>query len=682
MSRNCIFLFSCLSLCLVVPVTLSAQVILTIEKIDTTRYPTMKVHIVTEDGGNIRRDLNSSNYAVKEDGFVQTPLSYNCPQSNQGFSLALLIGTGSSMSQQNLDAAKSAANAVVSLFDQNIDEGTLLSYSTTISIDVFLTNDKVQLQNGVGSLIPTTGQNKMWDGIATAISEIKNNGSQNSKAVLVCSNGVDDASTNGISSVTALALQAGIKIYCVGTGATGVGAVNLQSIASNTGGRYWAGSSGNFEQTLVNLLRGTPDACILEYITNNSCRDGLSRLLHVDCTIGNQSGSVERSYTMKQDTNTYQSASFKVDTGSVKSGNVKIIPLELITPLANRRFYPARIVLSFDTSKMKLLGIDPTGTLSDSLSISVTNLATGALIDFSKVKVINGSGVFLNMNFQATSVTQATTVPITISSFTFNRGCLVPQIASGSLTILPKITAIGQTLAYPAQLFWDIVKKDYTPNPFTVSVVVRNTGEVPVTNVLGNLPLQNGLTFLSGSDESQSATPNALAPGQEAALRWEMKADLQLSQKTFSLPLSITTNEGANLNTILIITIPGSGAKLSMNCPPPQIIVENNDYKPNPFSLISIIDNRGGSDAALQATIVLPQGLSLENDQATKSLPAITPNGQKSVQWNVKAVKLPFQKTYNVTVIIQGANVKTDTCAVQVTTPALNIPGEIGRAHV
>ncbi len=670
MKKTALLLFS---LCFLF-VSLNAQVTLTIAKIDTTQFPSLKVHLVTQDGGTIRRDLTASVFTLKEDGFVQLPINYDCPLGNSNFSLAFLIAKGTGVTSQNLDIEKAAANSVITLFDGMFDEGEIISYATSSSLDVFLTTDKTLLENGVNSIILAPEPNKLWDALASAIMEIKNNASNNSKAVLVISNGADEGSVNSLGSVTSVARNNDIKVYCVAVGVSpgSPGASNLQSIASNTGGKYWPGPAGNFEQQLVNILRGTPEACILQYTTSSLCRDGFSRMIHIDATIGGQSGSVEGSYKMLQDATTFQNVLFKIAADSVIGGHEKTLPISLMTPLVNKRFYPAQIVLTFDTSKIKMSGVNVLGTLSDSMTATFTNLATGVQINFTDAKVINGSGVLLNLNFITSEVLQAVNIPISFTSFTFSKGCLVPQILSGQLVIYPKPKSINHLIDAPSNLPWDISLKDYNPNPVTIGVKVRNTGEVLLTNVQGSLKIQSGLSFVSGYNESQIASPSSLAPGEEANLRWDIRVDPQQSLKSFILPLSITTDEGASSNSSVVIQVDQAGPKLNSSCTAPSIKVQNNDYSPNPFPINLSVENLGGTAAAPQATIILPAGLSLENDYPTKLMASISPALQGSMQWQVRASKSNQQKVYTIKIVIEGTGFRTDTCSLQVTTPALS----------
>ncbi len=674
---TCLTLFICLFLA---AGNLPAQVTLSIEKIDTTQYPLLRVHLVTQDGGVIRRDLQASAFSLTEDGFMQGPLSYNCPQGNNSFSLAILIATGGSMDQSKLDIAKSAADAIVTQMDGNADEATLMSYATIISTDVFLTSDKALLQNGVAnlSLIPA-GQNKLWDGVATAISEIQANGNNPVKAVLVCSNGVDDASSNSLASVVSIALTYGIKVYCVGAGvASGSqGAANLQGLATQTGGKYWSSPGSGWDATLINALRGTPDACILQYTSNNSCLDGYPRAIRVTATIGADSGSVNGSYRMKQDASTYQTALFAVDTATIGSGKTNPLAILLKTPLANRRFHPAQIVLSFDTAKIRVAGVNTAGTLSDGLSVSVTNLATGAQIDFSGVKVMNGNGVLVYLLVRAGVVPAAVNVPVTFSSLTFSQGCIIPQISSGSVLVLPKTRAMTHAVTAPGSLAWSVERKDYDPNPFTISVRVTNSGELPLTNVRGTLGLQPGLNFVSGSTGTASVVPSSLDTTQEGTVSWTISCDPLTQQKSFNLPLSFTCDEGTTSSSSVLIAVPQAGAKLLPSCSAPPITVQGNDYSPNPFPISLQVQNQGGSDGAPAAEIFLPAGLSLENDTALKQLSAIAPGGSGGRSWSVRAARTGVQKVYDVRIVLSGAGMRNDTCSLQVTVPGLNAAPDI-----
>ena len=76
-----------------------------------------------------------------------------------------------------LNGAKAGVKAFVDAMDGNCDETTLVSFNSQVSADVFITNDKVLLDQGIDAL-QTGGATSIWDAVVTAANEVANNGTQ------------------------------------------------------------------------------------------------------------------------------------------------------------------------------------------------------------------------------------------------------------------------------------------------------------------------------------------------------------------------------------------------------------------------------------------------------------------------------------------------------------------------
>jgi hypothetical protein len=73
--------------------------------------------------------------------------------------------------------------------------------------------------------------------------------------------------------------------------------------------------------------------------------------------------------------------------------------------------------------------------------------------------------------------------------------------------------------------------KDYSPNPFTVSTEIINTGTAPLTNLQAIISLPPELTLAAGP-ASVTVTPNPLPPGQKGIATWLLRAAPQKSELT------------------------------------------------------------------------------------------------------------------------------------------------------
>lgn len=118
----------------------------------------------------------------------------------------------------NLSAAQEGLKAFIDSM-ATCDQATLVSFNTDVTIDVFMTNDKTMLKQGVDALA-ASGGTALWDGIVTGINEVIDNGSNECRAVVVITDGEDNASSNTVADVIAIALAVKVRVYPIGIGAS------------------------------------------------------------------------------------------------------------------------------------------------------------------------------------------------------------------------------------------------------------------------------------------------------------------------------------------------------------------------------------------------------------------------------------------------------------------------------
>ncbi|MBK7803610.1 MAG: carboxypeptidase regulatory-like domain-containing protein [Chloracidobacterium sp.] len=93
--------------------------------------------------------------------------------------------------------------------------------------------------------------------------------------------------------------------------------------------------------------------------------------------------------------------------------------------------------ITYDSSKLGYNGLDSTGTLSSGLSFTVDNSMPGTLQIFAFGAVpMSGSGVMVNLLFQANGTIDAVPTPITFTSYSFNEGNPCSTTTDGSVKII------------------------------------------------------------------------------------------------------------------------------------------------------------------------------------------------------------------------------------------------------
>jgi len=74
-------------------------------------------------------------------------------------------------------------------------------------------------------------------------------------------------------------------------------------------------------------------------------------------------------------------------------------------------------------------------------------------------------------------------VALWLYNWTFDAYCLIPEMKNGRIIITPREPKVSCEILLPEKILWDDQRKEYSPNPFTVSSIVRNTGTREARNL-------------------------------------------------------------------------------------------------------------------------------------------------------------------------------------------------------
>lgn len=108
---------------------------------------------------------------------------------------------------------------------------------------------------------------------------------------------------------------------------------------------------------------------------------------------------------------------------------------------------------------------------------------------------------------------------------------------------------------------------------------------------------------------------------------------------------------------------------------PATLSVVNNQYSPNPFTVVATVLNNGTATATnVQLTLNLPAGLSLVNGSLTQSIGDLPVGQEQQLVWTVQASPQQNQTTLTMSVTATASNADTKQVSRTLTVPPLTLP--------
>jgi VWFA-related protein len=211
---------------------------LTYNQIDNSSCPTIKSYVtVTDLNGVPITGLTSSNFTVKEENVTQNVTVTSAGGSGSAISVALVIDKSGSMSGTPLADAISAANSFVNNM-QTSDKGAVIAFDDIVTVTQAFTSDKTALKTAINSIV--YGNNTaIYDAMYKAVDITKVQTGR--KAVVLMTDGTDNSSSHTMTDAINYAISNSIPVYTIGLGisAGSTSETSLQSIATQTGGKYY-----------------------------------------------------------------------------------------------------------------------------------------------------------------------------------------------------------------------------------------------------------------------------------------------------------------------------------------------------------------------------------------------------------------------------------------------------------
>ncbi len=649
--------------------TAFSQYSIEVQKVETNAFPDVTANVVVRQNGVIVRSTDSTNFTLKEDGFVQSPLHLTHPQATQPYSLTIIIGVGSTMTAADIAFAKGLAGRLVDRMNGVIDESAIVTYDGNYFVQQDITHIKPLLTNAINSIVPTGGSNYLWDGAFNGVKYCLSNSTHPSRAVVLLSNGKADGGTLDVQSVINIAISGNVRVHCFGINAVGSD-TELRRLSQETKGTYYT-NSDLLVQEVIDALNGTAAASQLVYRSNNVCRDGEDRSLDVKVKIANDSAEVQQPFVLDADPSGDVTVTMVTDTASIVSLTTKDVALQISPAIQDQRLYAGTISLSFDTTKLKLTGAVTTGHLAEGMNASVAMNGTGAVVTLGGSARLSGAGTLMMLSFKAGSVQANTDVQVQVADVSLSRGCLTVQRGSARITVRPQSGSMS-TQALPLVFRWNATTKHYDPDPGIVTIEVENDGDLPLTGIEATLDQSDDVRVAYGGSRVAMLTPSSLLPGETGTVTWYVQVQPQATEKTAQVDVHFTSAEGTAAQQRLYMNIKPATSAVAMRCDADVITVQAGSYTPDPAEVRAEITSAGTNDSpAGDVTIILPQDVTLDGGSATQSFTALASGSSNTLTWPLRYPRPSVATDYPLTFVRTAAGYPNDTARIMLTVPVL-----------
>ena len=414
-------------LLLMISNTAAQPLSVSIESIDASRLPRMKMEAAVQWIGSRLPSVHSLSLSVIENG-VTLPADVWCPDTASGTAVALVLDNSGSMSGVAFDSLKAGALSVVRMLGAG-DEAAIYHFSNGGERVIDFTGDIPALETVITGLSIGAGT-PLYHSMSLALQDLAAHPAKR-KYLLAFTDGIDNQSSELPLDVADDILARDVTLFMIGYGSNMLSQGIMQDVARRSGGYYQRVYA---PAQLAALLRDMGEEmltqnCVITW--ESSCTDSL-RALHVTAQY---QGEVAEADTL------FVSPWRPDDLALHVSGPVRMLPGDrsiIYVDLDPR--VPRELPLSFDfllRSDPELL--EPTalvpvtlGTITQNTTVQLSELRPG-VYRFSAEYVQLGmeTGYLVGISLRALAATSSRLVHIEIDSVTLSSGCPNTVNASG-----------------------------------------------------------------------------------------------------------------------------------------------------------------------------------------------------------------------------------------------------------
>jgi Ca-activated chloride channel family protein len=233
--------------------------------------------------GELVTGLGPDAFTVYENGKKQTIDVFR--HEDVPVSLGILIDNSGSMRKLRASVEAAALDCVRASNPK--DEVFVLNFADKTHIDVPFTSDLQVLEAGIAG-VDSIGGTAMYDALQAAADYLRDHARQERRALLVVTDGIDNASVATLRQIRTLAEQSEIVIYAIGLlgdeneSRAGRARHELEELTATTGGAaYYPSGAEALEEVALSIARQIRSQYVLGFTPAEGSLDGSFRKLRV-----------------------------------------------------------------------------------------------------------------------------------------------------------------------------------------------------------------------------------------------------------------------------------------------------------------------------------------------------------------------------------------------------------------
>ncbi|MBE0644329.1 MAG: VWA domain-containing protein [Bacteroidetes bacterium] len=470
----------------------AAQPSLTIKRARVVNWPTVEVFYQIKCIGQMNITHTAADLTVAEDGLPVSSFSVYSPDTTQHspMSVAMVFDASGGTGGGNNPSMKLAGSNFINKMNGTTDEAALVFYNSLVILQQSMTTSKSTLLNQLSTL-GFVGNRAMIDGTHAGIIHTASIGQHGNKAVVLISDGFDNASSYTTQDVIDLARTYSVRIYTVGLGASyDINAMKM--LADSTGGAFYnVPDTAQLKYTYSEIFEHISDEGRESRLTyTTSCRDGGAHQVAIE--IPNLcSGTDRKTYAFIKpfDPSDRGVIDLQITNAEAMAGTFINVPITILNA-PQGVLHPMAIGFTFPKSVLQLQDVEITGSSPLlNTTISVIPVGNDYVVRTHDAVPINGPGVILALKFFVLDRPDSVSCQITQTGAWVSSGCLYPALFSGQVNVAipprPVIEAIGPTGVCPGdsvvlRLTNAYDRYEWTTGDSTRTIVVRAGGNVAV----------------------------------------------------------------------------------------------------------------------------------------------------------------------------------------------------------
>lgn len=248
--------------------------------VESFQLRTVPIYVsVVDQKGAAKRDLKKGNFKVLDNGRETQILDFS-PAFNEPISIALLLDTSGSMAV-DIEGAAAAAKRFVKDMLRPKDRLAVFAIRDVPRREMAITNDWKSVDEKLSSL-QTYGNTALWDAITSASRELANE--KNRRAIVMFTDGQDNASVATFDDTLENAKRAGIPVYVIAYGTPelfGRGGDQLKLLTGDTGGFVTFAVTNNLNQKFAQIANDLRAQYAIRYQVGDNAKSNQWRAVKV-----------------------------------------------------------------------------------------------------------------------------------------------------------------------------------------------------------------------------------------------------------------------------------------------------------------------------------------------------------------------------------------------------------------